>query len=380
MPERVRFVHRALSSMFGGVIARTVPLWLSSQAAISIARRDIKAWGLDPAMLDPVGRSIPHNPTTEMDLALWHLSRRLLAEGAEPRADHPAVREWLDRYGHRAVREIDVSIPRWREAPEHILQLLCSYMAQGTTATDPEHCFQRGAAEADVAIAAITDRVRRRKGPLRAAFVRLLLRRFRQLAGVREWHKFYLVHVLAIFRRVLSEAGADLVKAGRLDRVDDVFFLDLVDLASDRDLREVVARNRAEYAREMKRRQVPLAMTSEGEVSYGVPATQEGVLAGAGASAGVHEGVVRIILNPVGARLEPGEVLVAPATDPAWTPLFLTAGALVTETGGMISHGSVVAREYGIPAVVGVPEATARLRTGQRVRVDGSAGIVVPLD
>lgn len=79
---------------------------------------------------------------------------------------------------------------------------------------------------------------------------------------------------------------------------------------------------------------------------------KEGMLAGLGASAGVHEGVVRVILNPVGARLEPGEILVAPGTDPAWTPLFLTAGALVTETGGMMSHGSVVAREYGIPAVM----------------------------
>jgi pyruvate,water dikinase len=103
-------------------------------------------------------------------------------------------------------------------------------------------------------------------------------------------------------------------------------------------------------------------------------------MAGTGASAGVYEGVVRVILNPTGARLEHGEVLVAPGTDPAWTPLFLTAGALITETGGMISHGSVVAREYGIPAVVGVREATTLLHTGQRVRVDGSTGTVVPLD
>jgi phosphoenolpyruvate synthase/pyruvate phosphate dikinase len=104
------------------------------------------------------------------------------------------------------------------------------------------------------------------------------------------------------------------------------------------------------------------------------------MLVGTGASAGVYEGVVRIILNPAGARLEAGEILVAPGTDPAWTPLFLTAGALVTETGGMISHGSVVAREYGIPAVVGVSGATTRLRTGQRIRVDGASGMVVPLD
>jgi pyruvate,water dikinase len=170
------------------------------------------------------------------------------------------------------------------------------------------------------------------------------------------------------------------VKAGRLDRIDDVFYMDLTDLTSDRDLRALAAKNRSDYARELKRRTVPLAITSEGEVSYGVPSGKEGTLTGTGASAGTHEGTVRVILNPVGARLEPGEVLVAPGTDPAWTPLFLTAGALVTETGGMISHGSVVAREYGIPAVVGVPEATTRLRTGQRVRVDGSTGTVVVIE
>ncbi|HYG57194.1 MAG TPA: PEP-utilizing enzyme, partial [Symbiobacteriaceae bacterium] len=213
-----------------------------------------------------------------------------------------------------------------------------------------------------------------------AALVRFLLGRFRRLAGSREWHKFYMVRVLALGRRVLAEAGADLVRAGRLDQADDVFYLDFRDLESQQDLRQLAARNRAAYERELKRRMVPKVITSEGEVLNGVPSATDGVLKGTGASAGVHEGFVRIILDPVGARLEPGEVLVAPGTDPAWTPLFLTAGALITETGGMMSHGSVVAREYAIPAVVSVMEATTRLRTGQRVRVDGSSGTVVLLD
>ncbi|HYF92570.1 MAG TPA: PEP/pyruvate-binding domain-containing protein [Symbiobacteriaceae bacterium] len=379
-PERVEYIHKALASLFGGVVARTVPVWLFSAVALSLAKKRLAAWGIDPARLDPVGRAVPHNPTTEMDLALWQVSRVLKLEGAQPRADHPAMQEWLNQYGHRAVREVDIAIPRWYEDPEHILQVVSTYMAQETGPNDPEHRFARGAAEAAEAIAGITGEVRRRKGALSAAFIRLLLRRFRQLSGVREWHKFYLVHMLSVIRQVLSQAGVDLVNAGRLDRVDDVFYLDFDDLTSDRDLRQLAAQNRAEYDRELKRRVVPLAMTSEGEVSYGVPPAEDGTLTGTGASAGVHAGVVRVILNPVGAQLEHGEILVAPGTDPAWTPLFLTAGALVTETGGMISHGSVVAREYGIPAVVGVPEATTRLRTGQRVRVDGSKGTVVPLD
>ena len=120
-------------------------------------------------------------------------------------------------------------------------------------------------------------------------------------------------------------------------------------------------------------------MTSEGETFYASPAAVPGALLGTAASAGVREGVVRVILDPRGAKLEPGEVLVAPSTDPGWTPLFLSAGALVMELGGVMSHGSVVAREYGIPAVVGVVGATRLLKTGQRVRVDGEGGQVVPL-
>ena len=106
------------------------------------------------------------------------------------------------------------------------------------------------------------------------------------------------------------------------------------------------------------------------------PAPAAGVLPGSPASAGTVTGTARVILDPVGARLEPGEILVAPSTDPGWTPLFLTAGALVMEMGGANSHGAVVAREYGIPAVVGVPEATVLLRTGTTVTVDGAAGTV----
>jgi pyruvate,water dikinase len=120
-------------------------------------------------------------------------------------------------------------------------------------------------------------------------------------------------------------------------------------------------------------------LTSTGETFYTAPATTPGALTGTAASPGVFEGRVRVLFDPREARLAPGEVLVAPGTDPAWTPLFLSAGALVMGIGGIMSHGSVVAREYGIPAVVGVAGATQRLRTGQRVRVDGENGLVVPL-
>ena len=146
----------------------------------------------------------------------------------------------------------------------------------------------------------------------------------------------------------------------------------------------MVEQRRAFYAREERRTQVPRLLMSDGQAFYeGVVspgAEGEGTLAGSPVSPGVVEGRVRVVLDPHGARLAPGEILVCPGTDPGWTPLFLAAGGLVMEVGGLMTHGSVVAREYGIPAVVGVTRACERLKTGQRVRLDVTAGLVLILD
>jgi len=143
-------------------------------------------------------------------------------------------------------------------------------------------------------------------------------------------------------------------------------------------LAPIVAERRQRYDREKLRRQIPRLLLSDGQAFYdglGAPeGVAEGVIVGSPVSPGVVEGIVHVVLDPHGTRLVPGEILVCPGTDPAWTPLFLAAGGLVMEVGGLMTHGSVVAREYGIPAVVGVSFATTRLHTGQRIRVDGFAG------
>jgi pyruvate,water dikinase len=151
-----------------------------------------------------------------------------------------------------------------------------------------------------------------------------------------------------------------------------------------------VEERRGACAREERRTQIPRLLLSDGQAFYeGMAAPQgadaavaeaDGVLAGGPVSPGVVEGTVHVVLDPRTAQLAPGEILVCPGTDPAWTPLFLVAGGLVMEVGGLMTHGSVVAREYGIPAVVGVSQATSRLKTGQRVRVDGSSGRVKLLE
>jgi pyruvate,water dikinase len=159
-----------------------------------------------------------------------------------------------------------------------------------------------------------------------------------------------------------------------------VYFLTLAearDAVGGADMRAVVIERRATHVREQARRYIPRVLLSDGtDAEAALISVPDGALRGSPASPGTVTGRARTILSPHGAHLEPGEILVAPSTDPGWTPLFLTAGGLVMEMGGMMSHGAVVAREYGIPAVVGVPGATERIETGATITVDGSAGVV----
>ena len=190
-----------------------------------------------------------------------------------------------------------------------------------------------------------------------------------------------LVLALAAMRQHLSLVGEVLAHEGRIARSDDIFFLDLAEARqglAGQNLSDLVEQRHAAYELELRRRHIPRLLLSDGTEpeAVGTADTGNDGLTGSPASAGLVTSRARVVLDPVGAHLEPGEILVAPSTDPGWTPLFLTAGGLVMEMGGSNSHGAVVAREYGIPAVVGVPDATTRITSGQLVTLDGAAGTV----
>ncbi|MFN4098449.1 MAG: PEP-utilizing enzyme [Pararhodobacter sp.] len=385
MRARVNFIRDVLGRR--GAIIWIIPVAVMNPGLMAegALRRKVREWLGDEALITPVQRALPHNITTEMGLTLWRLARQFRAEGVEPKADHPGVTAFLDRFGHRALWEIDPGIARWSEDPTYVLELIGSYMDAPEDA-DQATQFARQKAEAEAAMANLVAQVRAAKGGLRARVFAWQMRCYRELAGLREQPKYEGARMIALARRIWLEAGAELAAKGALDAPEDVLFLRLDDLLAFEagragDLRAKSAQARAEYERENTRRAVPRWMTSDGEAIFGVEADEsEGVLVGLPVSAGTHEGSVRVILHPAGARLERGEVLVCRGTDPAWAPLFLQAGALVMETGGAVSHGSIVAREYGLPAVAGVADATTRLRDGQRVRVDGQSGQVVLLD
>ncbi|MCC5988567.1 MAG: hypothetical protein JJT95_12865 [Pararhodobacter sp.] len=385
MRARVDFIRDVLGRR--GAIIWIIPVAVMNPGLMAegALRRKVADWLGDEALFTPVQRALPHNITTEMGMALWRLARQFKAEGTEPKPDHPEVLAFLDRFGHRALWEIDPGIARWSEDPAYVLELIRSYMDAPDEA-DQEAQFHRQRAEAEAAASDLVARVRAAKGGLRARIFAWQMRCYRELGGLREQPKFEGARMIALARRILLDAGTELMARGALDEVEDVLFLRFDDLLAWEegragDLRAKATEARAEYEREMSRRAVPRWMTSDGEAIFGVKAEEsEGVLSGLPVSAGTHEGRVRVILHPAGAKLERGEVLVCRGTDPGWTPLFLRAGALVMETGGAVSHGSIVAREYGLPAVAGVADATTRLKDGQRVRVDGQSGQVVLLD
>jgi rifampicin phosphotransferase len=359
-----------------------------------------------PALAMELTRGLPHNVTTEMDLALWHASRAIDADPASratfarcdagwltsdylagrlPAAAQQAVASFLQRYGSRGLAEIDLGRARWSDEPTHIFQVLKSYLLIQDEASSPTAMFAAGAAKANAAGEQIVVALRKTPGGwFKARIARWMIRRTRELAGLRETPKFTIIQVFGVLHQALLAEGAKLTAQGIVAKPEDIFFLHSAELKIG-DLstaREHVAERRQVYNRECARRQIPRIMLSDGTTFYdSIPAgDSDAVLTGSPVSAGTVEGIVHVVFDPRSAQLAPGEILVCPGTDPAWTPLFLAAGGLVMEVGGMMTHGSVVAREYGIPAVVGVGQATMRLKTGQRVRVDGSSGQIIILD
>ncbi len=409
LAARITLGEAAIANAFPYLLPRFVPLIGIGMASLNILNRLAISVGWDNALA--VTRGLPFNVTTEMDLALWETAVSLKADpvsaklftaedgeilaqqylaGKLPPVAQTAVADFLRQYGMRGVGEIDLGRPRWREDPAQIMHVLGSYLQIEDPALAPDAVFRRSRQEAEERIIELERSVHHGIfGRLRAKFVRAAARRVRALSGLRETPKFKIIQLFGLIRESLLDSGRQLVASGTLAQEDDLFYLSLSEVrrlaaGEQNDWNALVTIRRQAVEREKGRRQVPRIMLSDGQAYYegagGDEPPAEGEIQGSPVSPGVVEGAVRIVLDPKGIQLLPGEILVCPGTDPAWTPLFLSAGGLVTEVGGLMTHGSVVAREYGIPAVVGVFQATTQLHDGQRIRVDGSSGRIMMLD
>jgi pyruvate,water dikinase len=303
---------------------------------------------------------------------------REMAGGEEVRR---AFQTFLERYGMRGTGEIDITRPRWREAPTQLIPAVEGYLRGGAPGQHRRE-FQAGAEEAERASARLLARLRAtRGGALKASVMRRLIAVYRSRIGLREHPKYCIVRVLDFMKRAILEEGSVLAGAGLLRSPDEVFWFSLEELdgilRTRRVDRSVLEARRDRFERDATLRP-PRAITSEGEIVTATvgAAVPEGALAGTAASVGVVEGRARVVRKLEGSMLEKGEILIAPYTDPAWTPLFPLASGIVTEVGGLMTHGAVVAREYGIPAVVGVDRATEAIPDGSVVRVNGTEGYV----
>lgn len=422
-------------------LARLAPFflnWVPEAATGIVATRILSRLArryLSPEETEALTLGIPGNVVNEMNLAIGDLAdlarrspalvahfERLGDDGhawLSAAADLPgsgpfldALSQFLAKYGARGPSEIDIASPRWHEDPLPLLRVVAGHL-QGEAGRHRVQwdAFVRAREAAFENLLQTAGR-----GPLGRLRTRLFRRLYHvvtEVGGMREHHKFLAVRALWEVKQVLypcwtgspacpdgverDRLGRDrlgslsygdtiaemLVSAGKLDRSDDIWFLEWRELFAiwdddATDWRTLVARRRADQKR-CEKLTPPIIISSDGEtpvVGYTMKDVPPGALVGNPVSSGVVEGVAHVVRDPQREQLRPGEILVAEFTDPGWTPLFINAAGLVLEVGGALTHGAVVAREYGIPAVVGVRGATQKIRTGQRLRVDGHRGVV----
>lgn len=343
--------------------------------------------------------------SAEAGLDLWRLAavasedeetRKVLSDGSsfeaarqrleKSRAGLVFLEKWdsfMKSHGHHARGELDVTTPRWAEQPDYVLNLVAGYLAE-IDGVDPVRVHEAKAAEREEAERQCLQTL----SPLKRPLFHWVMRQAQEGSKARENVKSEAVRLLATIRALLLELGARLRARNVLERPDDIFFLRLEELEPVRlghagfQVAETVAERRREYDRNVLLAPPPIVV---GEYDPDAPPTSTysagRALLGLAASAGVAMGRARVILRTDEEQhVLPGEILVAPFTDPGWTPYFMPAAAIVMDMGGMLSHGSIVARECGIPAVVNVGSATKTIRTGQMIRVDGNRGEVSVLD
>ncbi|MCM2532673.1 phosphoenolpyruvate synthase [Neobacillus pocheonensis] len=401
--ERIRLIKQEMEMMAPEVLSKIVVYFITGIIASGILEKKLKkkvGEKQSAMLLSQLYKSLPGNITTEMGLELADLSDKArrypevvdylqlgnhknfyekmntISNGAEFK---DKLNQFLKKYGMRCAGEIDITRPRWIEDPT---QLVPSIIANIRTSSPGEHRkkFKQGEMEAEAAGEKIVSQFH----SFEKRRVSRLVYLYRKLMGMREHHKFAIIRVLYVYKRAILEEARTLVGKGILRQEEDVFYFtleELIDLIENRffgNVQEMVEVREKQHELYFKMKS-PRVMTSEGEIITGKlreAKAPKGAILGTPVSAGVVEGIARVVLRPEDAKLNPGEILVAPYTDPGWTPLFTSAVGLITEVGGMMTHGSVIAREYGIPAVVGIERATEIIKDGTYIRVDGTEGFV----
>ena len=382
---------------------RSMPAIMAGMEATWWLNEHIEEWLGEKNAADTLTQSVPDNITSEMGLALLDVADVIrphpevvdflqhlagedflddLATLPGGREAQDAIRAYLDKYGMRCVGEIDITRPRWSERPATLVPMILGNVRNFEPGAAARR-FEEGRQEAREKEADVLERLRALPdGDQKAQETKRKIDRVRTFIGYREYPKYGMVSRYFVYKQALLEEAERLAHAGVLRDKEDVFYLTL------QELREVVRTREADYHLIGERKDAfrsyealtpPRVLTSEGEAiagAYRRDGLPAGALVGLPVSAGAVEGRARVILDMAEADLEAGDILVTAYTDPSWTPLFVAIKGLVTEVGGLMTHGAVIAREYGLPAVVGVEHATRLIPDGQRIRVHGTDGYV----
>jgi pyruvate,water dikinase len=389
--KRILFDPKSMQVIMAGMEAYW---WLNDE---------MDAWLGEKNAADTLAQSVPNNVTSEMGLALLDVADVIrphvdvvaflqqvetddflnelpnLPGGQEAR---DAIRGWLDRYGMRGVGEIDITRPRWSERPTMLLPVILGNIRNCEPAA-AERRFEQGRQAAWKKEQELLERLRALPdGERKAQETKRMIDRVRTFAGYREYPKYGKVSRDFVYKQALMDEAERLVRAGVLREKEDIFYLrfeELQEVERTNRVDDQLIRRRKDAFRSYQALTPPRVLTSDGEAisgAYRRDGLPAGALVGLPVSAGTVEGRARVMLNMAMADLEPGDILVTAYTDPSWTPLFVAIKGLVTEVGGLMTHGAVIAREYGVPAVVGVEHATRLIQDGQRIRVHGTDGYV----
>ncbi|MBC7301647.1 MAG: phosphoenolpyruvate synthase [Nocardia sp.] len=386
--RRVLFAPRSLQVITAGMDAAE---WLNDR---------LREWLGEKNAADALSQSIPGNVTAEMGLALLDVADAIrphpeavayleqledddfLNDRGCPSEVRAALAGFLDTYGMRCAGEIDITRARWRESPATLVPTILGNIANFEPGAAARR-FEHGLRDAERHKQRILRRLRALPGgQAKADETERMIERVRTFAGYREYPKYAMVSRYFVYKQALLREAQRLVAADVLRDRDDIYYLTLDEL------HEVVRTHHADQDLIDERKDAfgsyrsltaPRVLTSDGEALTGAYRREDlptGALPGLAVSAGTIEGRARVLCDIAQATLEPGDILVTAYTDPSWTPLFVGIAGLVTEVGGLMTHGAVIAREYGLPAVIGVEHATETIRDGQRIRVDGTNGYV----
>lgn len=366
----------------------------------------LQEWLGEKNAADTLTLSAPGNVTSEMGLALLDVADVIrphpevvaflrgaeyaedeafldelakLAGGAEAR---DAVEAYLDRYGMRCVGEIDITRPRWRERPTTLVPVILDNVRNFEPGAAARR-FEQGRQKARKKEQDVLSRLRALPdGGRKADEAKRMIDQVRTFIGYREYPKYGIVSRSFVYKRALLEEAERLVQAGVLPEKDDIYYLtfqELHDVVRSNQVDGRLIQQRKDAFRSYHALTPPRVLTSDGEAVTGAYRRDDapaGALIGLPVSTGTVEGRARVILDMAKADLDAGDILVTAHTDPSWSPLFVGIAGLVTEVGGLMTHGAVIAREYGLPAIVGVEQATRLIRDGQRIRVHGTDGYV----